>query len=91
LVNAPEETIEKIKWRLLGKLSVATDESPEFVEKWAIVERSMKFSHINPYQRVFKKPVERMTSFQQQFLYDRVKICREWLFNFDEMYKKLNN
>jgi hypothetical protein len=90
LVNADPETIEKIKWRLLGKMNVATDESPEFVEKWKIIERSMKFSHINPYLRVFKKPVERMTQFQQQFLYDRVKICREWLNNFHESYQKLN-
>ncbi len=91
LINTPLETIGKIKWKLLNKLTVATEESAEFKEKWKIIEHSMYFSHINPNLRVFKKPVERMTAIQQQFLYDRVKICRDWLSSFDEMYKKLNH
>lgn len=90
LINTPESAVNKIKWKFLNKLDVATEESPEFKEKWAIIERSMYFSHIKPHLRVFKKPVERMTAIQQQFLYDRVKVCREWLNNFHEDYQKLN-
>jgi hypothetical protein len=90
LVDADEETINNIKWRLLGKMNVVTDESPDFKDKWSLIEHSMKFSHIDPYLRVFKKPVERMNDFQKQFLYDRVKICRDWLNEFDEDYLKLN-
>lgn len=91
LINTPDEIINGIKWKLLNKMNVATEESPEFKEKWKIIERSMYFSHIQPNLRVFKKPVDRMTPIQQQFLYDRVKICREWLKNFHEDYQKLNN
>ncbi len=91
LIDTPDEAVNGIKWKLLNKLHVATEESPEFKEKWKIIERSMYFKHIKPQLRVFKKPVERMTALQQQFLYDRVKICREWLNNFHEDYQKLNN
>lgn len=90
LIDTPDHLIEGLKWKLLNKLNVATEESPEFIEKWSILERSMRFKHIPPHQRVFKKKVERMTPFEQQALYDRVKVCREWLNNFHEMYQKLN-
>jgi hypothetical protein len=90
LIDTPEEAVNGIKWKLLNKMHVATDEAPEFKEKWKIIERSMYFKHILPKLRVFKKPVDRMTDVQQQFVYDRVKICREWLNNFHEDYQKLN-
>lgn len=90
LINTPPHVIEKVKWRLLSKLDVATDENPEFKRKWAMIERSMIFDHIPPHKRVFKQPVEPMTKDQEQKLYDRVKVCREWLWNFDETMKNLN-
>jgi hypothetical protein len=90
LINTPENIIESLKFKLLRKLDVATEEAPEFQRKWAMIERSMRFDHIPEHQRVFKKKVEPMTTFQQQQLYDRVKVCREWLNNFHETYQLLN-
>lgn len=90
LINTPEHIVNGQKWKLLNKLNVATEESPEFKEKWAMLERSMCFDKIPVHQRVFKKPVEPMTNEQRIMLYDRVRVCREWLYNFDEMYKELN-
>jgi hypothetical protein len=71
-------------------LKVATEESPVFKEKWQIIQHSMDFRHIPPHKRVFKKNVERMTNEQQARLYNQVKICREWLYKFDEEYNNLN-
>lgn len=90
LVNADEETILKIKWKLLNKMNVATEEATEFKERWSIIEHSLKFDRIPPHQRVHKLPVEPMTNEQETKLYDRVKICREWLNNFHQQRIKLN-
>lgn len=90
LINTPEHIVNGQKWKLLNKLNVATEENTEFKEKWAILERSMYFDKIPVHQRVFKKAVEPMTEEEITILYDRVKVCREWLYNFDEQYKNLN-
>jgi hypothetical protein len=91
LINTPEYLFQGLRWKLLNKLNVISEESPEFIQKWAILEHSMKFDHIPMHKRVFKKPVTPMTAPEKQFLYDRVKICREWLWKFDEQYENLNN
>lgn len=90
LVDADINTHIKLKYKLLNKMNVATEDAPEFKEKWAIIERSIQFSRIPIHKRVFKKPVEPMSDFERQRVYDRVKICREWLWKFDEMYEELN-
>lgn len=90
LVDTPPHVIEKLRWQLLGKLDVATFESPEFIEKWAIIERSLIFTKIPVHKRVFIKLVEPFTEFEKQKLYDRVKIGREWLWNFHEKMESLN-
>lgn len=90
LINTPENIIESLKFKLLKKLDVATEESPIFRHKWDIIERSLRFDHIPEHKRVFKKKVEPMSEIQKQQLYDRVKVCREWLNQFHEIYQNLN-
>lgn len=90
LVDIDHDTLEKLRWRLLGKLPVATFESPEFVAKWKIIEHSLNFTKIPVHKRVFKKEVEPMTEFEKQKLYDRVKVGREWLWNFHETFSNIN-
>ncbi|MEO7049657.1 MAG: hypothetical protein ABI091_30415 [Ferruginibacter sp.] len=90
LVDIDSGTLEKLRWRLLGKLDVATFESPEFVQKWEIIERSLHFNKIPVHKRVFKKNVDPMSDFERQKLYDRVKVGREYLFNFHEMMQNIN-
>lgn len=92
LINTPPATVEKIKWKLLNKLSgkAATEESPEFKQAWAIIERSMYFDDIPIKQRVNKKQVEPFTEFDQTKLYDRVKYGRDWLWKFHEERSLLN-
>lgn len=90
LINAPDDIIEEMRWRLTRKLGAATPESPEVLEEWPKWEHSMKFDQIPMHQRVSKIPVEPFSDFERNRLYDKVKIGREWLHNFHEQYQKLN-
>lgn len=84
LIDTPDHVINSLKWKLLSKMDVATEEAPEFKEKWEVLERSMHFGHINPKLRVNKKNITPMSEFEQQKVYDKVKVCREWLIKFSE-------
>ncbi len=90
LVDCTEENIEEVRWRVAKKFGAVTIESPEFLEEWKKWERSMRFEHIDPYKRVHKIKVEPFTEFEKQRVYDRVKVCREWLGEFHERYEKMN-
>lgn len=90
LVSATDEMIEDMKYRVLRKINAATTESPEFLETWSQFERSMRYDHIPPNQRVSKIKIEPFSEAEEQKIYDRVKVCREYLWNFHEMYQNLN-
>ncbi len=89
LVDAPYEIIEEMKWKVAKKFNALTVESPDFLLEWEKWERSMKFSHIAIHKRVNSRQVEPFTEFERQELYDRVKVCREWLNDFHETYQKI--
>jgi predicted transcriptional regulator len=90
LVNLPESIVNDYMRRLLYKMDVATDENPEYKRAAAILAHSMRFDDIPAHQRVHKIPVIPMTEFEKQFLYDRVKVCREWLNKYHEERLKVN-
>lgn len=91
LVDMPETIINDYRRKLMYRMNVISDQSPEYLAAVAEMERSMYFGAIPRHQRVFKKKVVPFSDIIRQQLYDKVKVCREWLFNFDEMYKKLNH
>lgn len=91
LITMPEVIINDYRRRLLYKMNVATDENPEYKAFMAELEQSMNFDDIPPHKRVYKLPVEPFSDFEQQAVYDRVKVCREWLCQFDEYYNNLNS
>jgi hypothetical protein len=90
LPSMPESIRNGYKLRLAYKMDEVTTESPTFLKAWAELERSMIFDHMPASNRVYKVPVEPFTPQEKQATYDRVKHCREWLFNFNETYTKLN-
>lgn len=89
LVNAPIEIIEEMKWKVAKKMDAISIESPDFLAEWPKWERSMKFDHIPPAQRVWKLKAEPFSDLYRQRLYDRVKVCRDWLAEFHEQYERL--
>lgn len=90
LVDMPETMRNDYKRRLFYKGEYVTEESPEFLEKWNVLERSMMFSDIPHHKRVFKVSIAPFSEIKKQQVYDRVKVCREWLNQFHETYQKLN-
>lgn len=90
LIDCPDEIIEDMLWKLTRKLNAATPESPEVLKEWPTWIRSMKFGQIPAHKRVHKILVEPFTDIEKRRLYDKVKACREWLYNFHESYKTKN-
>lgn len=84
LVSFTPEMVEDMKWKIMKKTGVVTEESPEFKELWQTLERSMFYDHINPNLRVSKIKIEPFTEFERIRLYDRVKYCRDFLYKFHE-------
>ena len=90
LVSAPFEIIEDMKWKVAKKFGAVTIESPDFIKEWSKWENSMIFDKIPIHKRVFSQKIDLFTDFERQKVYDRVKICRDWLFLFDEQYESMN-
>lgn len=89
LISMPKEMIADEKFKLLRKLNCATEESPEFIEKWAIYYHSINFERIDPRLRVNKIKIQPFTQEKRQFLYDQVKRGRDFLNKFHEERLKL--
>lgn len=90
LPNMPEDQRNGYSYKLAMKMGVATSEDPEFKIAWTQLERSMIFDRIDKLKRVYKIPITPFTKYEQQAVYDRVKVCREWLIWFHEFFNKLN-
>ena len=91
LSNVHDEVKEGLKYRLFNKLQgkAATQESPEFLKQWAIIEKSCTFDHLHPKKRVYKRNVELFSEHEKQFLYDQIKRGRYFLNKFHEERLKL--
>lgn len=90
LVNMPGTIVNDYKRRLFYKMGVVTEESPEYKLALESLINSMYFDDIPINQRVFKVKIEPFTQHQRDMLYDRIKVCREWLHTFHEKYESLN-
>lgn len=91
LVDMPQIMQQDMKKKLFYKGEYVTEMSPEFLEKWEKLERSMNFGMIPEHQRVHRTKIEPFTEFERNKVYEKVKICREWLNNFHEKYTTLVN
>ena len=90
LISFSPDMVMDMKYKVMRKLNCATEESPEFLEEWPKWEKSMFFDKIDQHKRVFKIKVEPFTKEEQQKIYDRVKYGRDFLWEFDEKYQKMN-
>lgn len=90
LVSASDGQIFDLLQRIKRQMGIIWDEDPNWLYKAAEIEHSMRFEDIPINQRVYKIPVEPFTEEYRQKLYDRVKVCRDWLNNFHEKYQNMN-
>lgn len=84
LVTASPEVMIEMQWKVAKKMNAVTLESPEFLEEWKKWEHSMTFDNLPIQKRVHKIKVDPFTDTERQKVYDRVKVCREFLFKFDQ-------
>lgn len=89
LTNTPGVVLNSLKWKLLNKLGSVSEEAKEFKEAWEVVYKSMVFDDIPLNLRVSKSYVDKLSEFERNKVYDRVKQGREWLYNFHEMYNSV--
>src|SRR6187402_152611 len=87
LVDTPESIRNNYKFRLSSKLNVI---DVDHRKEWQQMEASIMFQDIPCHQRIHEIPLEPFTTNEISALYERVKHCREWLFNFHQQYLKLN-
>lgn len=89
-VTTPEEVRNSVKMRLFYKRAYLTEEDPDFLKEWAVLERSMIMEGIPHHRRVHKLFVLPATQQEADAILERVKHCREWLNNFHTKYLQLN-
>ena len=70
--------------KLVRKHRVISEESgdPDFRKSLTRLLQSMDYQRIDERLRVNLKPLQPFSKFEQQKVYDRVKISRDWLCNF---------
>jgi hypothetical protein len=90
LVDMPMIMQGDFKKKLFYSGEYISDESPTFLKDWNEQLRSMTFNDMPHHERVFRIKVDPFSDFDRQKVYDRVKYCREWLNNFDEMFRNMN-
>lgn len=84
LVNTPMKLINDEKRRLLWSGDYVTDEDPIYKAKCELLEHSMTFDHIPRINRIVKFRIQRDDDAINR-VYERVKICRNWLQETDNL------
>ena len=89
LVSMPDEIINSEKKRIFYLLNPATEDNAEYKKAIQKLEDNMTFDEISEYERVVRFPVQRDEAVINS-IYERVRSCRQWLAEFDEMHTGLN-
>lgn len=84
LVDTPESIINGEKYRLLKNMDVISELSPEYVDASDRLEKSMKFSHIDPQLRIIHQYCQRNEEIIAK-IPEKVEKAREYL---SQLYKK---
>lgn len=89
LVNMPLTIIETEKRRIFYAINPVTEEDPYYKKSIERVEFNCTFDEIPINERVLRFPVPRDEEYIQK-IYTRIELCRQWLEEFDGIYKNLN-
>lgn len=89
LVSMPDEIINSEKKRIFYLLNPATEQNPEYLEAIEKLENNMIFDEIPEEERVVRFKVERDDTVIEK-IYERVRICRLWLADFEKLHTGLN-
>lgn len=89
LVDAAENLITDEKRKLLYRMNVVSEESPEYIEAAAGIEINMIYPDIPLSEKILVFPVERDDAYIEK-VYEKVKKAREFLQWFEEKHKNFN-
>lgn len=87
LVSAPENMVLEEQRKLLYRMNVVSEESPEFKEAAAEMAHLMVFEDIDYRERVIKKPIVRDDELIEK-MKAKVPRLREWLADFDALHMR---
>jgi hypothetical protein len=82
LVDCPINILMDEKRRLLYSMNVVSEESPEYLQAAAELERLLTFPDIDYRERVIKQPVTRDDEMIEK-MKDKVPVFRDWLYHFE--------
>lgn len=82
LIDCPVNILMEEKRRLLYSMNVISEESPEYLEAAAELEKLLTFQDIDYRERVIKQPVQRNDETIQK-MKNKVPIMRQWLADFE--------
>ena len=85
LIDCPPSILMDEKRKLLYAMDVVSEESPEYVEAAAELERLLTFPDIDYRERVIKQPIERDDELIEK-MKAKVPIFRQWLHDFDKIH-----
>lgn len=88
LVNMPQEIINGEKNRIFKTMNPVTEENIDYKKAIARLEHNMTFDEIPIRERVVRFKVERDEELINN-IYARVKQCREWLSEFEQIHLSL--
>ena len=90
LVNTPPHLIETEKYYLLKNLNVISEESPEYKEAVAKLEKEMIFDDISLSERILLQKVNRNQE-DIDLMHNKVIKCREFLKELEEKHLNYNS
>jgi hypothetical protein len=88
LVDCPINILMEEQRRLLYSMNVVSEESPEYLQAAAELERLLTFPDIDYRERVIKQPVIRDDEMIEK-MKAKVPVFREWLSNFEKKHMNL--
>lgn len=90
LIDTPLGLIEDEKNKLFYRMNVATRENPVYLAACEQLEKELTFSDIPLKDRLFEVRVKRNPA-EMERVYERVRICRQWLNDFAEKEEKVKH
>jgi hypothetical protein len=88
LVDCPVNILMEEKRRLLYSMNVVSEESPEYVQAAAQLEKLLTFPDIDYRERVIKQPIKRDDELIEK-MKAKVPVMRQWLADFEEKHMKM--
>lgn len=89
LVSMPDEIINSEKKRIFYLMNPPTEENTEYRAAINRLENNMIFDEIPETERVVRVPVTHDPKITES-IYEKVRMCREWLAKFEEIHTGLN-